>query len=140
MVPLFVRPYLLPPEQMTVAIVGKDITNITGDETGAVLEIGVRNPPGAWVLANETIDPAGNVASPLPDFVESCLPRPGNAPPPRGSLEQCMEQLGTHGYHQRLTYQPGSRFWPLQWLELALFLALSALLTLFCYRRIRHLS
>ena len=139
-VPNFVRPYLLPPEQMTVAIVGEDITNISGDDTGAVQEIGVRNPPGAWVLANETIDPAGNVASPLPDFVGNCLPKPGSGVPQRGSIEQCMSQLGTHGYHQRLTYQPGSRFWPLQWLELALFLAMSALLTWFSFRRIRHLS
>ncbi|SEF37979.1 hypothetical protein SAMN05421837_11745 [Amycolatopsis pretoriensis] len=136
----FVRPYLLPPQTMTVPIVSKDITNITGDETGTVQEIGVRNPAGAWVLANETIDPAGNVASPLPDFVQNCLPRPGQGPPERGSLEQCMAQLGAHGYQQRLTYQPGSRFWPLQWLELALYLALTALLTWFSFRRVRHLS
>jgi hypothetical protein len=139
-VPNFVRPYLLPPQTMTVAIVGEDITNISGDETGAVREIGVRNPAGAWVLANETIDPNGNVAEPLPDFVQSCLPRPGGGPPERGSLEQCMGQLGAHGYQQRLIYQPGSRFWPLQWLELALFLTMTALLTWFCFRRVRHLS
>jgi len=141
-VPNFVRPYLLPPQTMTVAIVGEDITNITGDETGDILEIGVRNPPGAWVLANETVDPAGKAVSPLPDFVQTCVPRPGRdaGPPSHGSLEACMAQLGTHGYQQRLTYQPGSRFWPLQWLELALFLAMTALLTWFCFRRVRHLS
>ncbi|WP_284743777.1 ABC transporter permease subunit [Amycolatopsis sp. RTGN1] len=139
-VPNFVRPYLLPPQQMTVAIVGEDITNISGDDTGRVQEIGVRNPAGAWVLANETVDPNGNVASPLPDFVQNCLPRPGGGPPERGGLEQCMAQLGAHGYQQRLTYQPGSRFWPLQWLELALYLAMTALLTWFCFRRLRHLS
>jgi hypothetical protein len=142
LVPNFVRPYLLPPQTMTVAIVGEDITNITGDETGDILEIGVRNPPGAWVLANETVDPAGKAVSPLPDFVQTCVPRPSReaGPPPHGSLEACMAQLGTHGYQQRLTYQPGSRFWPLQWLELALYLTMTALLTWFCFRRVRHLS
>lgn len=139
-VPNFVRPYLLPPQTMTVPIVGKDITNITGDDTRGILEIGVRNPAGAWVLANETVDSAGNVADPLPDFVQSCAPRPGQGPPERGTMEQCMAQLGQHGYQQRLTYQPGSRFWPLQWLELALYLAMTALLTWFCFRRLRHLS
>ncbi len=134
----FVRPYLLPPEQMTVPI-ADNITNINGDETG-VQAIGVRNPPGAWVLANETIDPAGNVAEPLPDFVRNCLPGPGGPVPERGTAERCMAQLGQHGYQQRLTYQPGSRFWPLQWLELALYLAMTALLTWFCFRRVRHLS
>lgn len=63
LVPDFVRPYLLPPVQTTIPIVSKDITNITGDGTGTVQEIGVRNPAGAWVLANETVDPNGNVAS-----------------------------------------------------------------------------
>jgi ABC-2 family transporter len=142
LVPNVVRPYLLPPQTMTVAITGEDITNITGDETGDILEIGVRNPPGAWVLANETVDPAGKAVSPLPDFVQTCVPRPGRdgGPPPHGSLEACMAQLGAHGYQQRLTYQPGSRFWPLQWLELALFLTMTALLTWFCFRRVRHLS
>jgi hypothetical protein len=142
LVPLFVRPYLLPPQVDTVAIVGRDITNITGDDTYGILEIGVRNPPGAWVLANETVDPAGNVVTRLPDFVQNCVPRPGHdaGPPPHGSIEACMGQLGAHGYQQRLTYQPGSRFWPLQWLELALFLAMTALLTWFCFRRVRHLS
>jgi ABC-type transport system involved in multi-copper enzyme maturation permease subunit len=114
LVPVFVRPYLLPPQTQT------------------------------WVLANETVDPAGNVASPLPDFVQNCLPRPnrdgGGPMPTHGDIEACVAQLGAHGYHQRLIYQPGSRFWPLQWLELTLLLALSALLTWFCFRRIRHLS
>ncbi|WP_410640350.1 transporter [Amycolatopsis sp. lyj-346] len=142
LVPAFVRPYLLPPQTELVAITGKNITNITGDDTGAVLEIGVRNPAGAWVLTNETVDPAGTVISPLPDFVQTCVPRPNReaGPPSRGSLEVCMAQLGTHGYQQRLTFQPGSRFWPLQWLELALYLAMTTLLTWFCFRRLRHLS
>ncbi|MEV6643657.1 ABC transporter permease subunit [Amycolatopsis sp. NPDC051371] len=140
LVPLFVRPYLLPPQTETIAITGEDITNITGDDTHGILEIGVRNPPGAWVLANETVDSAGTVADPLPDFVQTCAPRPGQGPPERGTIEECMGQLGAHGYQQRLTYQPGSRFWPLQWLELALYLAMTALLTWFCFRRLRHLS
>ncbi|MDX3192627.1 ABC transporter permease subunit [Streptomyces sp. MN03-5084-2B] len=140
LVPAFVRPYLLPPQTETVAITGENITNISGDDTHGILEIGVRKPAGAWELANETLDPAGNVADPLPSFIQSCAPRPGQGPPERGSMEQCMAQLGTHGYQQRVTYQPGSRFWPLQWLELALYLAMTALLTGFCFRRLRHLS
>ncbi|GAB3159858.1 transporter [Amycolatopsis stemonae] len=137
-VPNFVRPYLLPPQRLTVAI-GDNITNITGNPSG-VQEIGVRTPAGAWVLANETVDPAGNVADPLPDFVRNCVPPPGGPMPERGPAERCIAQLSAHGYQQRLTYQPGSRFWPLQWLELALYLAMTALLTWFCFRRVRHLS
>jgi hypothetical protein len=140
LVPTFVRPYLLPPQTETVAIVSKDITNITGNDKQGITEIGTRQPAGAWVLANETVDPAGNVADPLPSFVQNCAPGPGAGPPERGTMEACMAQLGAHGYQQRLTFQPGSRFWPLQWLELALYLAMTALLTWFCFRRLRHLS
>ncbi|MFJ1767280.1 transporter [Amycolatopsis sp. NPDC088138] len=141
-VPLFVRPYLLPAVQQDVAIADSDIRNIYGNGSGQVEGIGVGAPAGVWLLANETVDPAGNVVTPLPDFVQNCVPKPGDKggpPDPRG-VNACMAQLDTHGYHQRLSYQPGSRFWPLQWLELALLLAVSALLTWFTFRRIRHLS
>ncbi len=141
LVPAFVRPYLLPPQTETVAITGENVTNITGNDTQGITEIGVRKPAGAWELANETLDPAGNVVAPLPSFVQDCSPKLGQGPPPeRGVLEECVAQLGAHGYHQRVTFQPGSRFWPLQWLELALYLAMTALLTWFCFRRLRHLS
>lgn len=140
LVPVFVRPYLLPPQTETVAITPGTITNITGNDKQGITEIGVRKPAGSWELANETLDPDGNVAAALPDFVQACAPRPGAAPPERGDIQACVAQLGTHGYHQRVTFQPGSRFWPLQWLELSLYLALSALLTWFCFRRLRHLS
>ncbi|WP_326948486.1 ABC transporter permease [Amycolatopsis sp. NBC_01307] len=141
-VPLYVRPYLLPAVQQEVSIGNSAIRNISGNGSGVIEEIGVETPAGVWLLADETVDPAGNVVTPLPDFVQNCVPKPGDRggpPDPRG-VDACMAQLDTRGYHQRLTYQPGSRFWPLQWLELALLLALSALLTWFCYRRIRHLS
>jgi hypothetical protein len=55
-------------------------------------------------------------------------------------VHRCVAELGDLGYHQLVTYQPANRFWPLQWIETGLFLALSALLTWFCFRRIRHLS
>jgi ABC-2 family transporter protein len=140
--PFLVRPYILPALEETVTFTDTNIVGIRGTDKGVVESVSVREPAGAWVLTNETLDPSGNPVSPLPDFVGGCLPRPGGeaAPPPRGSIGECMAQLGEHGYHQHVAYQPGYRFWPLQWVELALFLALSTLLTWFCFRRLRHLS
>jgi hypothetical protein len=37
--------------------------------------------------------------------------------------------LTQHGYTYWVTYQPGSRFWPFQWIEGGWLLALSLLLT-----------
>jgi hypothetical protein len=141
-VPYLVRPYVLPPLEDTVVITADNIRGIHGSDTGGIEEIEVAQPPGTWMLANETVDPAGNAVSPLPDFVQNCMPRPrvGAPPPEPGGPMACMAKLGENGYKQHLTFQPGYRFWPLQWLELAFFLALSALLTWFCFRRIRHLS
>ncbi|KAA9159973.1 ABC transporter permease subunit [Amycolatopsis acidicola] len=141
-VPFLVRPHALPATTETVAITSESIMGISGDGTGLVQAITVREPAGAWVLGNETVDSSGNVTSPLPDFVRTCLPRPGQSQPApnRESVGECMAQLGAHGYRQRLTYQPASRFWPLQWVELGYFLVASALLTWFCFRRIRHVS
>jgi ABC-type transport system involved in multi-copper enzyme maturation permease subunit len=139
-VPLFVRPYILPPLQETVAITESSIRQISGSDQ-QLESIGVEPPAGSWVLADETIDSAGNAVFPLPDIVQNCLPGPGEGPPPeRGNVMGCMAKLGENGYEQRVTFQPGYRFWPLQWIELAFFLALSALLTWFCFRRLRHLS
>jgi hypothetical protein len=48
---------------------------------------------------------------------------PGKAP--QGTIMQCLTQ---HGYTQWTSYQPGSRFWPFQWIEGGWLLALSVLL------------
>jgi hypothetical protein len=43
------------------------------------------------------------------------------------------------GYNRSvLTYQPASRFWPLQWVETGILTAVAVLLVRFCYWRIRH--
>ena len=47
---------------------------------------------------------------------------PGNF---NGSPAQCLSR---HGYTQWSSYQPGSRFWPFQWIEGGWLLALSVLL------------
>ena len=41
-------------------------------------------------------------------------------------------------FHQLVTYQPGSRYWPMQWCELAIFLSLSIVLGGFCFWWIRR--
>jgi hypothetical protein len=138
-VPFLVRPYVLPALEQTVEITDRNITHIVGSDTG-IEYIEVDPPVGAWVLSNETVDANGNVVSPLPDFVQECMPRPGSPPPNPGGVMACMGKLGENGYQQQLSYQPGYRFWPLQWIELGFFLALSALLTWFSFRRLRHLS
>jgi hypothetical protein len=146
-VPFLVRPYILPASEETVTVTDSNIWQLRGTDDMGLEEITVRQPAGSWGLTNETVDRAGNTVSPLPASLQSCLPpAPGRgagvaAPPPDLRPDECIVQgFADLGYKQRLTYQPASHFWPLQWIELAFFLALSALLTWFCFRRVRHLS
>ncbi|MEJ2856896.1 MULTISPECIES: transporter [unclassified Saccharothrix] len=141
LVPLLVRPHLLPATEETVVITPENVRQIGGDENGVIDFMTIAPPSGAWVLTNETVDPAGTAVRPLPEAVQNCMPKPGSgAFPERGAVSKCMARLTDLGYRQHLVYQPGSRFWPLQWLELGLFLVLSALLAWFSFRRLRHLS
>lgn len=139
-VPQLVRPHLLPPVQETVTI---SRANFDGMQlmNGNVTRLSVHTAnPKDWVLVNETLDPSGQVIDSLPASITACGGPRGPAegigqPPP---IDDCLGQLAAAGYHQRLTYQPAHRFWPLQWAELALFLALSALLVWFSYWWTRH--
>ena len=64
--------------------------------------------------------------SQLVDAVMQLCPGPaGPVSQPRQSPAQCLAQ---HGYTQWTSYQPGSRFWPFQWIEGGWLLALSVLL------------
>ena len=44
---------------------------------------------------------------------------------PGEDLAPCLAELTRLGYRQRVTYQPASRFWPLQWRETAIYTALA---------------
>jgi len=145
-VPLLLRPYALPAVEESVPITAESIHRIIGNESG-LEAITVTNPAGAWVLSNETVDSDGAVATSLPDAVQGCLPPPPGdrdsaAPPPpdRQTATECLAQLSDLGYHQRVVFHPGNHFWPLQLLETACYLAVTALLGWFCFRRLRHLS
>jgi hypothetical protein len=47
-------------------------------------------------------------------------------------------RLSHHGYTQWTSYQPGSRFWPFQWIESGWLLLLSALLIAATIWLVRH--
>ncbi|KOX18621.1 transporter [Saccharothrix sp. NRRL B-16348] len=145
-VPFAVRPHVLPPVEESVTLTARSIAGVQTEESpnGYVPQsLRVLEPAGSWVLANETVDANGAVVRPLPAAVGDCMPAEGTEPPTLADLDrmrECFARLSYLGYRQHLAYQPASRFWPAQWVELAVFLALSALVTWFCFRRLRHLS
>lgn len=146
--PFLVRPYLLPPTDQQVEITAENIRGINANGSGVVTEGIVRlvDPLGSWVITNETVDPDGNPATRLPKEVATCAPPPPEAVPGPsrlpsfGDVSACFAKLNDLGYRQHMVYQPASMFWPLQWLETALFAVLTALLTWLCFRSLRRLT
>ncbi len=150
-VPTWVRPHLAPTTEQTVEFNRERLDGISIGDTGpgSPLRMTVNTGgPGSWVLSNETIDASGRAVS-LPSWFADCIPRPpapgtnGDGPvkaqgPER--LDACFTRLNDEGYRQQLVFQPAKNFWPLQWAELALFLAVSGLVAGFCLWWVRRLA
>ena len=105
---------------------------------GPVEELNVSiGKPGAWVIANETLDPAAACPAPCPSWVGDCGGPPGLAQ--LGAQQTaCFARLADLGYRQRVTYQPAGRYWALQAYETAIFLALALALIGFCFWWLRR--
>jgi hypothetical protein len=101
------------PHTMTI---GQDVTIMTVNVPD--------NLPDAWVLSNQTITHTGQVFT-MPADTQYC----GTG----ASAQACDEWLGSLGLRQDLIYHPASHFWPLQWAETGVLLALAVLLAGFCF-------
>jgi hypothetical protein len=142
--PNFVRPHLLPPAHVTVPM-GVQHNQISTDAgTGlSTIQLAPFSKPGAWVLSDMVITrsgapasdvvvtPAGPVLTPLP---KACLPTPGIGI----NGVDCRNALQALHLRQSVTYQPASRFWPLQWIETGICLLLAAGLGGVCVWQVRR--
>lgn len=125
--PMAVRQHLLTPVAATqpVGVETPVMVNMSGD-----VDVDVQRP-GAWVVGHELVDRTGAKAT-APAAFMACLQR-------REAAETCNGILARGGYAVRFHEHPARRFWPLQWVESALFLALSAALAGFCALWIRRI-
>ncbi|MBO0806504.1 MAG: ABC transporter permease [Nocardiopsaceae bacterium] len=125
-----VRPNLIAPVTERIPITAADLTfiGISGNVSVAVPQ------PGAWVTSQYTVDAKGSPVR-APSWVTRC---PGQS---AGHPDQaCYARLARLGYRQQASYQPASRFWPLQAEETAIYLALAVALSGACAWRVRRLG
>ena len=54
-------------------------------------------------------------------------------------MHDCVARLGV-SFHEVVTYQPPSRYWPLQWYELALYIGAALVLAGLCLWRVRRIG
>jgi hypothetical protein len=144
--PLTLRPHLVAPVQTDITITATNVRGMTLDGSDrsdpATAQIGRidvdAGRPGDWMLSNRTINAAGQLVGVLPSWVRECGPPPPGTKGTPQSSQACFTRLANEGYRQRVTYQPASHFWALQWRETGILLALALLLTGFCFWRIRR--
>ena len=118
--PLWVRPHLLPARHTIVSVAALD--SLRPDK--------LPGQPGAWLLSSEPINAAGQpvTATPAACLSLSLGKDAGGAP--------YLDCLASHGIRETITYQPASRYWPFQWIETGIFLALALALAWFCFWRL----
>jgi len=127
-VPQLLRSHYQPAVAATIAVTSPQ-SNIRIVGTEMVVESQSR-PLGAWVLADDDVDAAGNIV--VLRATDACLQ--GTDP---GSCERSV--LAMH-ISERLLYQPADRFWTFQVYETLLYLAAALALVLLVVWRVRTIS
>jgi hypothetical protein len=132
--PLWIRPHLLPADQTTVAIAASHATFSDLSGAPALTATAVPGQPGAWILSSGPVDAAGRAVSALP---AACGQTAGSGTPASslttGSPSDVVPCLAGHGIREAVSYQPASHYWPLQLTETGIFLALALGLAGFCF-------
>jgi ABC-2 family transporter protein len=119
----FLRSHLMPASHVALPLNADNINEIAVRPGGVMTVSGGDAPHGAWVLTNQTINAAGNL------FTGPADPQHCGANGP----DSCVQWVGSLGLREDVTYQPASHFWPLQWTETGIFLAVALLLVGFCF-------
>lgn len=137
----WVRPYLMPSRHLTASILGAGNFGFFSKNGGPpILAAQADGPPGSWVIHNQLINSSGHVATMAERtaFVAQHCPNvrpagppdltgPGKAAPLPPGLGHALDSCRTaaaQAFHIRVTYQPASHYWPLQWLELGVYVVL----------------
>jgi hypothetical protein len=125
--PLAIRPHLVSPSHTTAAIENADLAY--GSLTADV----VPGQPDAWIFSSQAINPAGQPVSAIPAACNNANPSGEKGGTTALTPAQCMQ---SRGYREAISYVPTSRYWPLQWTETGIFLALALALAWFSFWRL----
>jgi hypothetical protein len=127
--PQWIREHLMPARHASSPLDVSDIQGLGIRPNNRMEIFGGGGPENAWVLSNQTVTANGDVFH-GPANMQYCGPEHG----PR----ECMDWVATLGLRQDIAYQPGSHYWPLQWIETGVLVAAAAALTAFCFWWLRR--
>jgi ABC-type transport system involved in multi-copper enzyme maturation permease subunit len=138
-----IRPTLLPTSQTTatIAATGANIS-LTANPGLVFTATTVPGHPGAWIISSDGVNAAGQPVSSVPAACEPLIPQtfvshsgPARSAPGSSAVNSCV---ASHGIRVAESYQPASHYWPLQWSETGMFLALALALAGYCFWRLNR--
>ncbi len=128
--PLWVRPNLAPPDRTVIPVTSLSLNSASpygqDDANFTAYASVVPGQPDAWLLSSGPVTAAGQATTTTP---AGCT---GTGP---AAFLGC---LGSHGIRESISYQPASRYWPIQLAETGLYCALALALAGYCFRRLNR--
>ena len=154
---LLARPSLLPPATTVLALdpatTGYGSSGFLPLMPAANLQPAPPDLPNAWITSITIVDGKGNGLT-ATELDRTCpgIGQGGGGAAGAGSsghvqvpqshvnaMHDCVARVAIT-YHEVVTYQPASRYWPLQWYELGIFLAAALLLAAASAWRVRKIG
>ena len=146
----WVRPNLFPAKTLSGALEPEG-TGFGRTSSGPMtLQPNAPRLPNAWIQSVHVVDSAGHgltsqvltTTCPQLDVDPVVVPSGGGVRTQvpkdiKDGLDTCVSKLATT-YHRVVTYQPASRYWAFQWVELGIYLAAAVVLAGFCVWSIRR--
>jgi hypothetical protein len=113
----------------------------------STLQPAAPNIPRAWITSLQIVNHTGarlstqTLARACPQLVKHASGTSQSSGPVSASgqqtLHNCVARIST-SFHELVSYQPASRYWTFQWLELAIYLATAISLAAVCFWLIRR--
>jgi hypothetical protein len=143
----FIRPRLLSPLHQATSLKHAQNIGFQRTPTGMSFVVGDANQPNALLVSNSVVGNHGGVMTSRWLNINCHALFKFNPPAGKGGptsagvrptmFTNCMNKI-TASFHQVLTYQPASRFWTFQWIEMSTYIVFAILLGLFSYWWVRR--
>jgi hypothetical protein len=135
LMPTVVRPHLLGSTTTTFGIDEATVSRSTGVFGEAEFTFDLPIPAGSWVLSAPPVEDSSGQAVSYDSYPDCFGSSDAAAVPSFAQMGACLARFDLH---ETVTYQPPGHYWPLQWYETGIFLALAGALSGTCFWWIRR--
>jgi ABC-type transport system involved in multi-copper enzyme maturation permease subunit len=140
LVPTTIRPNLLPSTTVTYpvnATIARQAAGVYTQGGGSEIFFALPGPHGAWILSTPPVENSSGQVIAAHDHL-NCFPSQDATKDKGPNADQIATCLASYHLHESITYLRARYYWPLQWFESGIFLALAAALSGACFWWIRR--